>query len=387
MCIYTGIINWKQLTIHFILSAILLLFLPQNSYQRYSSPLYSYTKELTIITQTKNIEYTHLLVAYVTGEKRYLSSLLKKLHKHYYISHLFTPSALHFTILLKSLSPLLFHKSLKIILLLFSIFFSLPLFSISRVATYKLIQQLLPPKKFSNYTIFLLMSLLHLIFGTFKSSPPSYFYSFLFFGAITTLKEYSFLSIALVLIFAQLHLSCMQGGVFYPLHFLIGMAYSSLFGLIFPISLLYYLLPLKMLSYPVSMIFVLQDLILNHLPTFDLPLHIPYQLEIALFLLIGMINQKTRPLAMASLLIFHLTLLNLPDKKYLNRPPHISKRVIWNNLQYTNYGYFSYNRQRKCFHRIYNYKISVYCKKKGKTPLPPLSHTPRNKTKNSVRTE
>ncbi len=190
-----------------------------------------------------------LLKAICEGNKSFVSQKLKNDLKILGLLHLLTPSGLHFSSFLCFLAPLFgLVRSKKVSLLLKSLIFISPFFfltkmySLKRVAFYKLLKIYLPIKHINSFHLFSITFFVDYLWGSYSQSPYSFIYSFLFFGlVITSWDENSFSnSLFLNLYIGQIFISLIQGSPFYILGPFLGIIITFIFSITFPYLLLSY---------------------------------------------------------------------------------------------------------------------------------------------------
>ncbi|MBT3585274.1 MAG: hypothetical protein HN509_10220 [Halobacteriovoraceae bacterium] len=195
----------------------------------------------------ESVQAAKLLRSYVTGDKSGLTKRFRKEHRNLNLYHLFTPSGLHLSSVFLLASPLFSYtrnRSLLFFKVLHALCCGLPFFlsgfySLKRMALYRLARTSLSGKH-SSFTVFLLVFLLDFSFGSFKSSPLSWIYSFLFLGIIFSSRQRSATTLALQLFGGQLLIAYFQVSSITYIGFIFGFLSTALFGLLFPFFLLIY---------------------------------------------------------------------------------------------------------------------------------------------------
>lgn len=172
--------------------------------------------------------------AAVTGHKFKTPARLKSILKSMHIEHLLTPSGLHLSILTTWLFPFLgrFRK----LLCLLPVFFLHQYYSLKRIALLKSLNIILP--KFNRFHLFIFVTLVDFALGSFRSSPFSFIYGFLFLGSLiatTYKKELTSHLIPFSLLGAQCMVAYSMNSNLYLVGFFIGLLATSLFSLIFPL--------------------------------------------------------------------------------------------------------------------------------------------------------
>ncbi len=365
----------NYLFIHLLLAFLLFSFYAEKKgIKNYadSSPLYSVSREHKIITLTKNWQYSLLLIAYVTGERRNLPHKFKKIHSQFYIAHLFTPSAIHFGALLLLIIPLFkvvtskqrYISSLQFVLYSL-VFFTLPsLYSIHRVSLYKAIQ-LIQPTKSHPYLIFLISFGIDFFWGTFQLSPQSFLYSFIFFGSILSFNEINIKSIFIAIAISQLFLAGYLQVPFYPIHFVIGFIYTSIFSLVFPLLFIFYIYPSSLLSPLIQQVFSLLETTFSTLPSFDIPFTVPIVISLLLGSILSNRLKISSLLLSLALVLSSPQLINAPGIKHLQEVRRTKQLTNFKKIERTKKGYKTWHKKRVCFHTLYNSKFKIYCRKKN----------------------
>jgi competence protein ComEC len=225
--------NW-QLNLVMTLSLLLLINIKNNHFDR----VVDQRPKVNSLQNKKTLSPSKLLfLSFNTGLKSKKLRKIKKKYQKLYMAHLFTPSGLHlapFSYLLLRLFgklrllPLSFFSLLYYWILQFS-----ALYSIQRILLMHIGKFAFP--KLSTQFIFSIVFLWDFIGGTFKYSPLSFTYSFIFLSAFifSENKKWFF-----ALIWGQLLISTINGIGFNPLYFLLGVLLSSFFSFIFPLIFL-----------------------------------------------------------------------------------------------------------------------------------------------------
>ena len=210
----------------------------------------------------KDPELADYLLSVTVGEKRWLNPSTKALHKKFTLTHLFTPSGLHFGTLIMVLR--LFIKSRWLLLP-----FYLAPFLFGGFYSCKRVGLILGSKNiFSNtslYALMLIMMSLDYALGTYEYSPKSFLYSFTFLGVFISLIGSGKGRIFFTLIATHIVLAYFTGDPIAPLGIFMGLLLTPLFCLAFPLLFLSVfisaLMPLS--EWVLSLWFSL----LQHLPT------------------------------------------------------------------------------------------------------------------------
>jgi len=185
-------------------------------------------------------EQSGAIIAYTLGDKSGLSRKTKKGHKNLNLLHLFTPSGIHLSsiafillpviFLLRKLTPML---PCLFFFTLYTLAFMLPgYWSIKRIILLKAFH--LFPKELDSFTIFLLAFTFDFFFGTYKYSPLSFIYSFLFLGIIFSMKDFPKISFLYFIFIAQLIICYFQKETLFILSPLLGILLTLLFSFCFP---------------------------------------------------------------------------------------------------------------------------------------------------------
>lgn len=171
------------------------------------------------------------------GEKRGIPKQTIQKFKDLQIMHLLTPSGLHFSSLyfpLKTLLPKNLNQALLVLIFILS-HFLLGFFALKRVILYHVIRQIVSWN--STKGVFLLTFFIALLLGSYKQSPLSFIYSFLFWGVIIGSYKKNKLLMMKVLVFGQVMLAYFNSTSIFPIahamNFLLTTIITSLFPLIF----------------------------------------------------------------------------------------------------------------------------------------------------------
>ncbi len=190
---------------------------------------------------------------YLIGLPRRIPADIKTAHTILGMNHLFTPSGLHLTAVFSSLGVffLLFRKRKRPIkicteITLCLILFVLPGFSaLKRMGLIRLIylglSRLVGITEYS--TAFGIAMILDLCFGSFTSSPLSFSYSFLFLGALLSMRDRGWIGMMLGLMGAMVIVNFFQGSLLYPTGSIANFLLTPLFSLLFPPMTLLYFFP------------------------------------------------------------------------------------------------------------------------------------------------
>lgn len=235
------------------------------------------------LKKAKQVDQAEIILGYAFGDFSLLSPEKKSVHKEFYLNHLFTPSAFHFTCLLNFLKmPLgfcskyfFYSKSLCLFLLCLLFLNWSPLaeaYALKRVCYLKMLNEScnLLGYNFSNFILFLSVFFTDYFLGSYSSSPLSFIYSFLFYGTITLLSQKKWYQIWGGLFLGQWLISAIAGEIFFPLHALVGFLLTYLIGIFLPLLLIFFF----------SQIEILLDLSLRAITYFLLILQKTHQLPL-----------------------------------------------------------------------------------------------------------
>ncbi|HLE12032.1 MAG: hypothetical protein A2504_06015 [Bdellovibrionales bacterium RIFOXYD12_FULL_39_22] len=248
----------KKLTFIYITSIALLLWLSNSersgNYHKKNVPDYIKLKRTELYYQVGSKDQVAALVSYVAGELKYLNPKDKQAHRTLNLYHLFTPSGIHFSAMYIFLYPLvlLFRKrkwlqnSLSSSLCLIPFFLD-GLYSMKRVALYRLFSLSFKvarlKDKISPFSLFLITFLIDFFIGTYRYSPLSFAYSFLFLGIIFSFIHKNKLLLPIALLGGQIIIAYFQEISLPFLGFIFGFILTSLFSLFFPLWFIYFFLP------------------------------------------------------------------------------------------------------------------------------------------------
>ena len=233
-----------RLTFIYVTGFLLIVWnIPQEGFRRSRPRPPSRTPVLSKVY--KNPRLAALAEGYVTGQKRGIGRKMRRKHRHLNLLHLFTPSGLHFSALLLFLSPLFKLLRLPLFPIYFTPFFFREYYAIKRIAEYKILRYLLNKKewKIDGFWIFLGVFALDFAFGTYRASPLSYSFSYLFLGIIFSIKDSPKIYWPWALLGGQILAAYCFETPLTHLGFAFGFCLSALFALLFPIIALNRLLP------------------------------------------------------------------------------------------------------------------------------------------------
>jgi len=246
----------SRLSLIYIISFILLGSIYQQD-QAYLFKTKSYpvfpifkTMEQKLNARFKDPEDVKLLMSYVCGGSKGLARPTKRAHQALNLQHLFSPSGLHLAAAYAWFLPLLpgrragrpsgrwrgFILRRIILIILYALPWGLPgYYAIKRICLLKIIYLLISPFKRPDYFWFFigLMGLDFLV-GTFKASPLSFAYSFLFLGAILATRHHAPWQQAAALLGGQIITSFYAGQAVTLTGQFFGQIITVLFTLIFP---------------------------------------------------------------------------------------------------------------------------------------------------------
>lgn len=185
-------------------------------------------------------EHADFLLSTTLGEKRWLNPRTKKLHQKFNLTHLFTPSGLHFGALVLLIRPFVSSPLWR------SLFYLAPL-TLAGFHSCKRVGLILASKSLFKgrelYPLFLLIMALDYAFGSYRHSPLSFLYSFTFLGIFIVSGESSKFSLIFNLFVANIILAFFSGGAISPWSIFMGFALTWLFCLFFPLLFLSVFIP------------------------------------------------------------------------------------------------------------------------------------------------
>jgi predicted membrane metal-binding protein len=199
-------------------------------------------------TQFSNPQLAVLAWAMATGEKKGLSPKTSKKFNLLGLGFLFSPSGIHFSILISMVIFLIkkcpFKKFAKCCQIGFLILvYTLPYLAIKRIVLIRLIFFLKPWVKlkwnFSIEIILISVFIISYFLGHYQESPIGFIYSFLFIGTFIAFREHSKLSLILGLFSTQLLVACFGSGEISFLAILISLPTIFIFTLIAPLLFFY----------------------------------------------------------------------------------------------------------------------------------------------------
>ncbi len=203
-----------------------------------------------------------LIMSYVTGNKRGLPRKLKKSHKTLNITHLFTPSGLHFSSLYFFFIPLfnyLKKRSIPAFFLIHTIMCAAPFLlvgfnSIKRICIFhelKIIKGFSKNEKIrqvENFYIILLTFIIDALRGSFFESPLSFCYSFIFLSLLFCHEDFKTRRIFFYFLGAQIILTFFSMEHFSLLGLAFGFFLTLIFSYLFPVWLTIFFIPMKLQS-------------------------------------------------------------------------------------------------------------------------------------------
>ena len=326
-------------------------------------------------TNPKN-ETQALKKSFLCGNKKGLKRETKTAYKNLNLYHLFTPSGIHlgiFYILNRPLLKITASRSKKIYLiykLLLSIWpwFLSGFLSLKRIGGMHLLKTL--PLKFRPVQIFFLFFLFDYFFGTYKESPMSWSYSFLFLGIVFHTYQKSFLRFSLYLFSGQLLASIFSFQDIYPLSFLPSFILTAIFSPVFMITFfdnLFELINFSFLNSISNWVIDLFNLCVIYTNKF-LALTPSIKPEIfALSLTLGLLI-KSRKIIVLSLLLNSNRIYNLPDSR-ARQSAYVYQHDVFFNSKPINEKFdrrgtikLQFSNKRTCSLKFFNYGKTKNCR-------------------------
>ena len=362
-----------KLSLSYLMSIILFLNLPQRPLPRVLNqpPILNANSPPPKMNLSKK-----LLRAYILGQKYKLPKKIKLAHQKLSLGHLFTPSGLHFTSFLIFINLLLFRirKKNKFYNLFFLLIYLIPFglsgyLSLKRIAFLRigLLFEKIYLKKENLYWVFIITFFIDGIFGTYKNSPLSFTYSFLFIGTILSAEKKPYSSLILPLFGAHIIISYFQLTHLYPMGFLLGFLLTTLFTFTFPVLLIIYFLNIEWLEFIVE---GLLDVIIFSSKFHNLFGSFDSSLAFIFFVLVLSTKWKLKESKILWTLVLLLhsgPILNLPKRKYskksfYNLKPDREKENI-KKIKRTKSGYkVNYYDGLICYYKINNHFLEKNCR-------------------------
>jgi len=299
--------------------------------------------------------------AAVTGHKFKTPPRLKKILRSLHIEHLLTPSGLHLSILTSWLFPFL--GRMRKLLCLCPVFFLQQFYSLKRIALLKTLNILFP--KFNRLHLFMWVTVIDFIFGSFKFSPFSFIYGFLFLGSLiatTYKKELTSHHIPFRLLGAQCMVAYSMDTNLYIVGFFICLVATSLFSLIFP-QLILDILFLKLQLFEHFLFSKWLLLKWWNLLLFGQKLSYFFgaiEINILIILAIFLILVRFYKIAGLFILLSSASLWNAPknSKEIMN----ITLPKDFIRVEQTKWGYKTWHKQKgRCHHRHRPVGIEITC--------------------------
>jgi hypothetical protein len=222
-------------------------FQPKSHGQHLLGPINSQIKS-ELKTQFSNPQLAILAWAMATGEKKGLSPKISREFNLLGLGFLFSPSGIHFSILISVIIFLIkkcpYKKLAKCFQLGFLILvYTLPYLAIKRIVLIRLIFFFKSWMKLKwNFSIEIMVIGVFIIsyfLGHYQESPIGFIYSFLFIGTFIAFRDHSKLSLILGLCSSQMLIACFGSGEFSFLAILISLPTIFIFTLISPLLFFY----------------------------------------------------------------------------------------------------------------------------------------------------
>lgn len=248
----------KPITIIFLLSTLLLIFASENerlSNKRFfslkTSPIEKWLKrEIKKIHGDEDSWRLHYSM--ITGKKNVLRKKQKLLFKNLSLQHLLTPSGLHLSTIYWPLKKTLQYLTKPYLVIILFVIFYLILYkhgynSLCRMILFKANFILFSgsgDSKKNIWTIFIITFVFELLWGTFKSSPLSYAFSFLYLGTVLTVKSQGIRNLFIPIFCCGILTCSLLEQAFNPFFIFGNLIGTSIFILFFPLIILTSALPI-----------------------------------------------------------------------------------------------------------------------------------------------
>ena len=353
--------------------------------------------EKTLVSSSKLIrqkfkERTHfdLIMSYVTGNKRGLPTKLKKSHKALNITHLFTPSGLHFSSLYFFFIPLFMYlkkRSAPSFFLTHTAICAVPFLlsgfnSIKRICIFhqlKIIKgfsQNAKIQQIENFYIILLTFIIDALRGSFFESPLSFCYSFIFLSLLFCHEDFKTIRTFFYFLGAQIILTFFSMEHFSLLGLIFGFFLTYIFSYLFPIWLTIFFIPIKLHSifsttffYEGSVDFFVRSILFLTNLTLDFDFYFS-SLPLVFTVLICSYKMKKNvkiTLITALLLMHSNPLLNFPIASFKKAVHPVDFKSLKKNKIdsiYNNRGkiIILFKNGRRCVHEIRPLGISEKCR-------------------------
>ncbi len=358
------------------ISLILLFCCESKPSLPYKEPIFLIHQKERVEKYFNNPDLSSVLFSYTVGGQKGVSRSVTTAHKNLYLIHLFTPSGLHLSSLFFFLTPLLTFLKFRSFNYFFavSLLLTLPPFfldgfwAVKRVSFLRLLFLVFKkiPLKLSLFTLFILAFSLDFMFGTFKDSPLSFTYSFLFLGMIFAGQKWPSIWLPLFLMLGQFLVCFFQQTPFFPLNFFLGFLLTSFFSLLFPLFFLAFCFPQFSLiaKFFLSLFLFLVKFGSNFLknsPSF----FISGDGLLLIFLFISSLDFKKKGIFLIFFLLFHSTpLWNIRDRDHQGNKGFFlaeEKKGV-KKISRTEKGYkIQYHEGWVCNYNISNLRILKNC--------------------------
>ena len=331
------------------------------------------------VAKNKSInEITGLKTAFLCGSKTGLKKNTKLAYKNLNLYHLFTPSGIHLGIFYMLNFPILnwMGKKSKKLTLFYKVLLSIwpwflnGFYSLKRIGGMHLTK--LAPLHLSAKQTFFIFFIFDFFFGTYKQSPLSWTFSFLFLGIVFHCYKKSFLSFSLYLFSGQLLAAIFSYQKIYPLSFLPSFIITAIFTPVFITTFFDNFLNLVGLNLlnPLSegILYLFNEIVI--FTNYFLEKTFTIKPEIfALTFVFGLLFQSKK-IIFLSLLLNSSRIYNLPDSRarqsayilqhdiFFNDSPtkiKINKqgsiRMTFPNKRQCSLKFFNYGKTKKCHFR------------------------------------
>lgn len=287
-----------------------------------------------------------LLNAFVSGNKKRIPKKTKTTFEELGILHLFTPSGVHLSSILflfLSLLSRVKHRLFFYIPLLALAYLCTPFHSIKRILLLKSVKAWKPSTHIFN--CFLISFIWDFFLGTYKLSPLSFSYSFLFLGIIVSYIDKPKLTLPLAIFGGQIIANLFTGVPLFISGFFWNSVLTFVFGLLYPFFFIFFWFPSIPFSEEVLKVFIWATNFSHTMATLTGRIYPTLNLVILCFYLTG---GGRRTFLISLLLLFSSTpLMNIKSKP--RGAPH--DQIPYEIIEYNRNGFTTWHSDRICRHR------------------------------------
>jgi hypothetical protein len=314
--------------------------------------------------------------SFLCGDKKGLKRKIRKAYKNLNLYHLFTPSGIHLGIFYLMNSPILKYLGKKSgrIQLIYKILLSIwpwflgGFYSLKRIGGMHLLK-MFPVNMSPRFTFFCFFTF-DFFLGTYKLSPLSWSFSFLFLGIVFHTYKKSFLSFSLYLFSGQLLASIFSYQNIFPLSFFPSFILTTLFTPVFIVLFMNNILNIIHISLLENIsnwfVGIFNEVVILTNSFIVETVAVKPEVSTLLFTLALLI--KNKKLIAISLILHSSRIYNLPDARarqsaYVHQNDfYFNDKIIKTTYDKRGTIKIEFKNKRKCSLKILNYGKTKSCR-------------------------